>query len=106
MRELRISSLSAEQMDAVFRSELFCQLTDSQLAALHARFEEVGSAVARREQERKRRRLTVIGCVCAGILLIPFWAQALAATVVVAFWWFFLAALWGSLRGLWERRHR
>jgi len=39
--EMKIETLTWEQVNAVWRSDEFCMLTDRQLAALHERFEQL-----------------------------------------------------------------
>ena len=70
MKPIRISQLNAAQVAAVFKSERFCQLTDSQLAALHHRVDEmcgadhhgIDGAFAVRVGAQPRERVEDAGC--------------------------------------------
>jgi Asp/Glu/hydantoin racemase len=104
----RISQLTATQLDAVFHSDRFCLLTDSQLAALHHRSEQLKAHQLAVHRKRRRRRLIVAVVVAGCAALAPFWLQvftALGLALLLVIWGvIWLAAimtLWHLLRGLW-----
>lgn len=94
MKPLRISHLTAEQVQAVFKNERFCQLTDDQLAALHHRAEQL-QAQQRHARVRRRRRLLVTAAVVGLLIaLAPVWHVVLALGAAALFWVAVLTWLW------------
>lgn len=100
MKPIRISHLNAAQVDAVFKSELFCQLTDSQLAALHHRSQQLEAQQLAALQRKRRRRWMIAAAVAALAAIAPFWQVALALSFIVLFWALALSAVWGVLQRL------
>lgn len=103
----RISELTATQVDAVFRSDLFCLLTDSQLAALHYRDEQLKAQRAQVRIRRRRRWRLLAVVVAAGIAIAPFWQQVftfIGLAFLLLIWalicFAMLACLWSVLRAL------
>ena len=54
--QMKIETLTWEQVNAVWRSDEFCMLTNSQLAALHKRFEQLKLCRAFTAQQREWKR--------------------------------------------------
>lgn len=100
MKPIRISQLNAAQVEAVFNSELFCQLTDSQLAALHHRSQQLEAQQQATLQRKRRRRRLIAAAVVALVAIAPFWQIALALSFIVVFWALALAAAWGVVQRL------
>lgn len=89
-------------MDAVFKSELFCQLTDGQLTALHYRsqqFEEQRQAALQRE---RRRRWMIAAAIAVLAATAPFWQVALALSFIVFLW----AVALSVVLDVWDRLQR
>lgn len=109
MKPFRISQLNAAQVEAVFKSDRFCQLTDSQLVALHHRSEQLQALGHQQRIKRRRRRLLVAAVVVGGVALAPYWVQvftAFALMLVIALWgliWFgAITAMWHLVSRLWR----
>jgi Flp pilus assembly protein TadB len=94
MKAQRISHLTAEQVAAVFKSERFCLLTDSQLAALHHRAEQLQAQ--QRQARIRRRRCWVAAVAVVGVLvaLAPIWYVLVAVGLMALIWLALLAWLW------------
>lgn len=109
MKPFRISQLNAAQVEAVFRSDLFCQLTDSQLVALHHRSEQLQALGHQQRIKRRRRRLLAAAVVVGGVALAPYWVKvftAFALMLVIVLWgliWFgAMTAMWHLVGRLWR----
>jgi hypothetical protein len=100
MKPMRISQLSADQVDAVFRSDLFCQLTDGQVAALHHRLEQLKAQQHAVRQRKRQQRWLIAAAVVIAIAVMPFWQQALALTFVAAFWAVVFCSGWDGLQNV------
>jgi len=109
MKPFRISQLNAAQVEAVFKSDRFSLLTDSQLVALHHRSEQLQALAHQQRTRRRRRRLLAAAVVIGGVALAPYWVQvftAFALMLVIVLWgliWFgAITALWHLVSRLWR----
>lgn len=109
MKPFRISQLNAAQVEAVFKSDRFSLLTDSQLVALHHRSEQLQALAHQQRTRRRRRRLLAAAVVMGGVALAPYWVQvftAFALMLVIVLWgliWFgAITALWHLVSRLWR----
>lgn len=109
MKPFRISQLNAAQVEAVFKSDRFSLLTDSQLVALHHRSEQLQALAHQQRLKRRRRRLLVAAVVVGGVALAPYWGQvftAFALMLVIVLWgliWFgAITAMWHLVSRLWR----
>ena len=106
--QMKIETLTWDQVNAVWRSDEFCMLTNSQLAALHKRFEQLkrnrawdeAQRVARfnnqlEELQQEKKRLQDAMWVNRGVLLrlklvkvlkALKWLPVLAAGTFIAVW--------------------
>lgn len=100
MKPIRISQLNAAQVEAVFKSERFCQLTDSQLAALHHRSQQLEVQQQSTLQRKRRRHWMIAAAVAVLVAIAPFWQIALALSAVIAIWALLLSAAWGVVQRL------
>jgi len=102
MGQLRISQLSREQIEAVFRSERFCELSSDQLSALHHRSEQLRTLQHRARLRRRQWRIAVaallgasaafcIALILAKVDLLTFFA-AMFGLAVIAFVWLAVVA--------------
>ncbi|MCX5927338.1 MAG: hypothetical protein NTZ23_08510 [Cyanobium sp. LacPavin_0920_WC12_MAG_63_22] len=98
-RQLRISHLSAAQVAAVFRNERFGQLTESQLAALHHRSEQLKAQQQLARIRRRRRLLVVAAVVGLAIAAVPIWRELLAVGVLALVWFAVAALVWDATKG-------
>lgn len=95
-RAHRISQLSNAQVQAVFSSEAFCQLTDSQLAALHRRAEQL-QVLQRQARIRWIWRWLLAAAVLALlIVLAPVWHVLVAMGLMALIWLVVLAWIWDA----------
>ena len=103
---LRISQLTPAQVDAVFRSDRFCELSDAQLAALHHRFEQLKALrhQARIKRRRRRRLMVLLAVAVVTICTISVFAWQEVSTFFVAMVALgFLAFIWlGVIGAVWE----
>lgn len=95
-----ISQLTAEQVQAVFSSDLFCLLTDDQLAALHRRSEELLAHRQRICLKRRQRLIVAAACSALCIALAPVWHVVVALGVAALLWLVALAWIWDALQEL------
>lgn len=109
MKPFRISQLNAAQVEAVFKSDRFSLLTDSQLVALHHRSEQLQALGQQQRLRRRRRRLLAAAVVIGGVALAPYWVQvftAFALMLVIVLWgliWFgAITAMWHLVSRLWR----
>jgi hypothetical protein len=109
MKPFRISELNAAQVEAVFKSDRFSLLTDSQLVALHHRSEQLQALAHQQRLKRRRRRLLAAAVAIGGVALAPYWVQvftAFALMLVIVLWgliWFgAITALWNLVSRLWR----
>lgn len=109
MKPFRISELNAAQVEAVFKSDRFSLLTDSQLVALHHRSEQLQAQGQQQRRRRRHRRLVAAAVVVGGVLLAPYWGQvftAFAVMLVLVIWGLIwigaITVLWNLVRRLWQ----
>jgi hypothetical protein len=94
VKPLRISHLTAAQVEAVFNNVAFCQLTDGQLVALHHRAEQL-QAQQRHARIRRRRRLLVAAAVVGLLIAVaPIWYVLVGVGLMALIWLALLAWLW------------
>jgi hypothetical protein len=96
MKLQRISHLNAQQLQAVFNSDRFLELSDAQLAALHHRSEQLQAHRQLAQLKRRRRVLMAAAVLAALMALAPFWQVVLALGAAAAFWMLVAALLWDA----------
>jgi hypothetical protein len=102
MKPQRISHLNAKQLQAVFNSDRFLELTDAQLVALHHRSEQLQAQHRQAGLRRRRRILLAAAALGLCIALAPVWYVVLALGVAAVLWLLVAATLWDvgqKLRG-------
>lgn len=98
MKTQRISHLTAEQVHAVFSSDRFLDLTDSQLAALHHRSEQLQAQQWWTRARRRRRTLKAAAVVVVLVALAPFWQVVLGVGAIALIWALLIAVLWDAVQ--------
>lgn len=98
----RISQLTAAQVQTVFSSDRFHQLTDGQLVALHHRREQLLAEFRKAQARRRRTWLLAVASVAVLIAAMPMWQTVLAATVSALLWWVAITVLRDASRAFGE----